>query len=460
VISSWYQWRRATINSFAPDILVAGGGPAGCAAAIGLRRLGFSVALVHIPRPWPCIEGISARTLEGMRNAGLLRAAATAAAASPRQVSWNGESSAANREHLVQRRVFDAALLEDAAEAGVQLLPGRLRQCLHTREQNVAHIDTPAAGRLTVYSRFMVEARGRKAPAAAPANQLRGPATVSLLRTSRGTSAGAGSGVCSFADGWAWQACAGDGWHFLQFTVTSQEHSLPNRARLRHWFQHELDRLPAEMHPPAGAQESSDIMARGSSSILQGELISPAMLRVGDAAMAVDPLSGNGIFQALSSALVAPPVINTLLRHPEDSQLAMQFYRDRVRHTFLRFARLGRDFYRLESSWPQSDFWRQRQQWPDDLPAHSDSAPQLLGIEPRPVVAGDRIRLRKVAVTNDQPLGVWHVGGVELAPLFETLPVAASARRSTLAERAVAASTGDAARRAMLEAWLRRYRQL
>jgi flavin-dependent dehydrogenase len=460
VISSWCQRRLPTIDNFdfAPDILVAGGGPAGCAAAIGLRRLGFSVALVHMPRPWPSVEGISARTLEGMRNAGLLRAAKTAAAASPRRVSWNGESSAANSEHLVQRRIFDAALLEDAAGEGVQLLPGQLRQCQYTPEQSIAHIDTPADGRLAVSSRFLVEARGRTAPSAT--NQLRGPGTVSFLRTSRGTPAAAGSSVCSFADGWAWQARGGDGWHFLQFTVTSQEQSLPNRTRLRHWFQDELNRLPTDMRPPSGERQASDITARGSSSILQGELVTPRMLRVGDAAMAVDPLSGNGIFQALSSALVAPPVINTLLQYPAESQLAMQFYRDRVRQTFLRFARLGRDFYRLETNWPESDFWRQRQAWPDDLAAHGESAPKLLGIELRPVVAGDRIRERKVAVTSDQPLGIWHVGGVELAPLLEQLPTAASPRRAVLAERAVVASAGDAGRRAMLEAWLRRYQQL
>lgn len=53
-------------------------------------------------------------------------------------------------------------------------------------------------------------------------------------------------------------------------------------------------------------------------------------LRVGDAAMAVDLLSGNGIFQSLSSALQAPAVINTLLQRPERAELARRFQQQRA----------------------------------------------------------------------------------------------------------------------------------
>jgi ATP-binding cassette subfamily B protein len=59
---------------------------------------------------------------------------------------------------------------------------------------------------------------------------------------------------------------------------------------------------------------------------------------------AVDPLSGNGIFQALSSAFLAPAVVNTLLRAPGQAALAKRFYQERLDHLFLRFARIGRDF--------------------------------------------------------------------------------------------------------------------
>jgi hypothetical protein len=41
------------------------------------------------------------------------------------------------------------------------------------------------------------------------------------------------------------------------------------------------------------------------------------------------------------------------------------------------------------------------------------------------VVDRDRIRLAEVLVTADQPLGIWHVGGVELAPLWRAARAAA-----------------------------------
>lgn len=84
-----------------PAILVLGGGPAGAAVAMGLSRLGFPVTVVTSPRPFDALEGVSERVIEGMKNAGFSGALEVAASASPRQVSWNGQTSAANTERLI-----------------------------------------------------------------------------------------------------------------------------------------------------------------------------------------------------------------------------------------------------------------------------------------------------------------------------------------------------------------------
>lgn len=412
---------------------------------------------MHAARPWPSCEGISARTCEGLRNAGLLHALAIVPAAGRRSVSWNGESSDANTEHLVLRQRFDAALLEDVAMAGVQLLPGRVRQVPQPDGDSVCvHIETPAGTVEKWTCRFLVDARGRTAPASG-AGQVRGPETVSLLQLRQGPPTAPGSRVTSFADGWAWLATTAAGQSFIQLTVSTQADPLPKRGELNRWFEAQLALLQPIQGLDLSTQPVGDVIARGSTSILQGDLVGRRSLRVGDAAMAVDPLSGNGIFQSLSSALIAPAVINTLLKYPAERDLAEQFYRDRVRHTFLRFARMGRDFYRMESRWQASQFWRQRQAWPDDEPSHADAAPALLGVENRPVVADGKIREQAVAVTSDQPLGVWHVGGVELAPLLQDLPMLPGQRQTTLATRLAASCAGDQDKRALVESWLRRY---
>ncbi|MNH20221.1 hypothetical protein D3C79_799820 [compost metagenome] len=139
--------------------------------------------------------------------------------------------------------------------------------------------------------------------------------------------------------------------------------------------------------------------------------------------MAVDPLSGNGIFQSLSSALQAPAVINTLIRAPERAALAQQFHQQRVEQLFLRFARIGRDFYADEQRWPEQPFWRARQRWPDAEPAHPQPDFSSLRIQRAPVLRDGLVEEAEVVVTADQPLGVWHLQGVELAPLLRRLQI-------------------------------------
>jgi hypothetical protein len=133
--------------------------------------------------------------------------------------------------------------------------------------------------------------------------------------------------------------------------------------------------------------------------------------------MAVDPLSGNGIFQSLSSALQAPAVINTLLRCPQRAALARCFHQQRIEQLFLRFARIGRDFYAQEQARAAGLFWARRRQWPDAQPIHGASDWEAVRVERRPVLRDGLVDEADVVVTADQPLGVWHLQGIELAPV-------------------------------------------
>ncbi|SFQ80902.1 Dehydrogenase (flavoprotein) [Pseudomonas sp. NFPP07] len=402
-------------------ILVLGAGPAGAAVALGLRRLGYAVALVSEWRRFPALEGVSLRVLEALRGAGLGRGLEAALQASQRQVVWNGQSHAQNVEYLLDRPRFDRGLREDLREAGVELIEGRVLEVQSTANGHRLRIE----GQAERFADFLVEARGRQAPALSKelGKGLRGPETLSLLNRWQGAPGSTASAVHSLEDGWAWMARQADGQCYWQLTVDVASAALPGKAQLLDYCrQRRQGSALARAFFGAGPEHDLQLHARSSTAILCPQVCGANWIRVGDAAMAVDPLSGNGIFQSLSSALQAPAVINTLLQRPERAALAQRFHALRVEQLFLRFARIGRDFYADEQRWAEQPFWQARRQWPDREPAHRVADFSALRIERAPVLRDGLVEEAEVVITPDQPLGIWHVQGVELAPLLRRLP--------------------------------------
>ncbi|WP_095148020.1 NAD(P)/FAD-dependent oxidoreductase [Pseudomonas sp. Irchel s3a18] len=422
------------------DVLILGAGPAGSAVALGLRRMGYGVTLVSDWRRFAALEGVSQRVLEALRGAGLHQALADATLPSQRRVSWNGLQHAQNIEYLLDRPRFDQGLREDLQRAGVELIEGRVL-AVHS-DASGHRVEVEGHGQQ--YSGFLVEARGRQAPALGKGR--RGPETVSLLNRWQGAPGSTASAVQSLEDGWAWMARRADGQCYWQLTVDVASAELPAKAQLLDYCRQRRQgsALAAELFGSA-AENDLHLHARSSTAILHPQLCGDNWIRVGDAAMAVDPLSGNGIFQSLSSALQAPVVINTLLRKPERAALARRFHQQRVEQLFLRFARIGRDFYADELRWPQHPFWQARRQWPDSEVAHKAADFSTLSIGHAPVLRDGFVDEAEVVITADQPLGIWHVQGVELAPLVRRL-------RTQPTEQVLAGLTVEQGRR--VRSWL------
>jgi len=397
-------------------IVVLGAGPAGAAVALGLRRLGHAVTLVSEWRRFAALEGVSVRVLDALRGAGLHQALANAALPSQRQVNWNGRQHAQNIEFLLDRPSFDRGLREDLRTAGVSLIEGRVMGVQTSPSGHCIQIE----GQEALSADFLVDARGRQAPALGKG--MRGPETVSLLNRWQGSPGKTASAVESLADGWAWMARRADGQCYWQWTVDVTSAELPGKAMLLEYCR-QRRRASAVARAFFADQVEVDLQlhARSSTAILSPQVCGENWIRVGDAAMAVDPLSGNGIFQSLSSALQAPAVINTLLHKPERAALAKRFHQQRVEQLFLRFARIGRDFYADEQRWSDQPFWQARQQWPDAEVAHAEADFAALKIDRSLVLSDGFVDEAEVVITADQPLGIWHVQGVELAPLVRRL---------------------------------------
>ena len=396
-------------------IVILGAGPAGVVCALGLQRLGYAVTVVTTPRSFAAVEGVSERVLQGLQQAGLGLALATVNQACQRQVIWNAENSAQNQEFLLDRPAFDAALISQLQQAGIPVL---LQSAVKVIENEQGFQINLKDGQ-QLAADFLVEARGRQAPASGKG--LRGPETISLLNRWLGTACTAKTAVTSLPDGWSWMAQLPDGRCYWQLTLDVSSTKLPNKSELINYCSERRQQCVTSQQFFANqpAAKDIDLHARSSTSTLSQAAVGENWIRIGDAAMAVDPLSGNGVFQSLSSALQAPAVIHSLLSHPQQKALAQAFHQSRIENLFMRFARLGRDFYQMEQQWAEAPFWQARANWPDRQQMHSSVSLDEITVAERPVLENDLIVAKTVVITPDQPLGIWHLDGMELAPFVQ-----------------------------------------
>lgn len=432
--------------------------------ALGLHRLGYRVFVLGEPRHFRALEGVSARVVSALQQAGLQHAMAGIWPASTRLAHWNGEERAANTEYLVDRQRFDEGLWADLQAAGVKTIcarVGRVQErpeggwCIEARTGGEAGGEPEGKAKTRWWQAdFLVEARGRLAPHGGVTQ--RGPQTLSLLCQWQGESvpAGHGTAIESLPDGWAWMARLPDGRCYWQWTLDVKATPLPGRAELPAWCAERRQTPQSRMFFGASnlrAGRDAAVVARPSEPIRAQEVVRANLIRVGDAAMAVDPLSGNGIFQSLSSALQAPAVIHTMRVAPDRAVLAAEFHRRRITHLFERFCRIGRDFYAMESRWPEHPFWAERSKWPDDQPLHHLNPVSGPGTLPEigrgPVLCGSEVIEAELVFTRDQPLGIWQLDGEPLAPML----------RAVMAGKADALNAVPSERRASIVQWLRQH---
>lgn len=426
----------------AASIVVLGAGPAGAAVARALVGMGYRVQVVSDWRRFDAAETLSARGIEALRRAGLHCAASCGEGPCVRTTLWNGALRTLDAEFLVDRRVFDAALREDLCSAGMDVIEANVRSLQSTSAGHDLMIET-ADGPLTLRADFLVEARGRLAPLLRDAT--RGPQTVSLLNAWAGSPGAAATAVESLPAGWAWMARLNDGRCYWQLTLDVANPELPQRDELLA-FCERMRHSPLAVDFFSGDDaKDARLYARSSTATLCGRTGGHNWLRVGDAAMAVDPLASNGVFQSLTSALQAPAVIHTLLARPDRAPLALRFHQQRIEQLFTRFARTSRDVYALEQRWSTQPFWQTRSAWPDDRPAHVSADFNELNVGRAPVIEGGMIAEADVVASPDQPLGIWHLCDAALAPVVEAL-------RREPAEQVLKSLDADQAR--LIRHWL------
>jgi 2-polyprenyl-6-methoxyphenol hydroxylase-like FAD-dependent oxidoreductase len=431
------------------EILVSGAGPAGVATAIGLVRCGLEVALLTGPRTRPWLEGLSQRTRDALEEIGCREAAALAGdpgAQVRRSLSWGASRGEINRESLVERAAFDAALTNDARAAGVRVLEDSLLLADRRGGTDPVWNFQTRSGH-TLRAAYWVDARGRSAPRGR--GRVRGVATLALAIP------------CALSQGPARASALVAGERGFFWVVARGKNALV------HWFRDppragraadfvrevgaELARLRGDAAPDwlAGLHLEPDPArrprGRDATPYLVEDAIGSARVRVGDAAAATDPLSGQGVWRALAMARAATACARTQLEHPAAAPLAKRFYRGRVATIFWRDEKTGREFYRGENRWPQAPFWSRRRakaQLSPGLP----SSPE---VATRPIVRNGYVEAGRVVRTPADPEGVWSIEGVPVVALME----AAGTPAAVLAVRFAVTPTQLEGAQAWLRSW-------
>ena len=385
------------------DAIVLGAGPSGVAAALGIARLGYRTAIVTRPRS-PSVEGLSGRAFARLIDTGLDRVARCASAPAARLVYWAGSRSVRGQESVIKREEFDSQLRAALIGSPVQWLDAAVRRIRF--ENGVWQIETSSA---ILSSRAVLDARGRRARRC----DHRGPllAAWSAICPSDEWSAPR-SAVAALDDAWCWFARTDDGLLFLQVVGAADEHASHHRFTATILAAARV--LPEFGLTPERASTVAATGARAAVARFSRPSQGAGYLRIGDAAVAMDPLSGNGIYEALRSAHVATAAVNSYLLGAEWAVLA-RFVDEQARELWRRSVTVAAYFYRAQAAHTRGEFWTHAASKYEKAALDARVTEQGPGrFEMRPVLDGQRIDVRRVWVSSDYPRGVWKVNGRSL----------------------------------------------
>lgn len=349
-------------------IAIIGAGPAGCAAAITLRRYVPEVDVMLIsmvaassarvpavgeslsPGVLPLLDYLGLR--QQFLRLGNLSSWSTASA-------WGSQQVFA-RDYLfvglgsgwqIDRSKFDAWLIEVAQTAGVRWIQARAKQAAYDCERWTIELD----GENRVEADAIVDATGR----------------TSWLARSRGVIPQRDDALVAEA---RWYACAESELRVQGVLVETTEYGwwyssmLPDGRgvamfmtdrdlRSKTSWDERLARAPATSARLTSWRPTGEDTVRAAHSQKSGMVVGKGWVSAGDAAVAFDPVSSLGIGFSLRSGIEAARVAAAAAE--KDDSLAMAFEAS-VSGIYADYRRRLRRIYCRERRWPTATFWTRR----------------------------------------------------------------------------------------------------
>lgn len=427
------------------SVCVIGGGPAGSTFASRMAQLGHDVHLIeHSVFPRPHLgESLSPGVLPLLATTGAHGAIAAAGFTRVRNVTvaWDGPPRirADEREQglLVDRGRFDDVLLHRARDLGVRILqPAGLIDRKYG--DGVWTITVEMAGEVRqLRADFLVDARGRAA-SGSWRRERTGPSTLALYAYWQGNGLPDQPVIEAGNDAWYWGVPLPDGTCNILAFVDTKRFGASRDGALAARF---LDLL-GQSSLLAGFRDAEmigSVKAIDATPYLASGCVTPSSIAVGEAALALDPISSSGVQKAIQSALAGAVVANTLLRAPSSAPAATAFYTASLSDASARHCRWAAGHYAAAAQHRQSEFWRQRAASPVgtlDPPQRSTNAGAFatrrvelsrdLVIAELPCIEGDFVVLKPALRHPGLAEPVAYLGNQALAPLMAEVQAGAT----------------------------------
>ncbi|MBC7907675.1 MAG: tryptophan 7-halogenase [Rhodospirillaceae bacterium] len=423
------------------DVCIIGGGPAGSTLALRLAQLGHKVCVVEregFPREHMG-ESLSPGIWTQLDMLGAREAVDAMGFTPCREITlhWYGANPERRDQSqqpglLVDRGRFDHLLLRMAQAHGVHVLqPASLTACERQGE----------GWRLTVNGRvvettLLADASGGGVVLRGP-RRLNGPRTLAISAYWQGASLAKAPRIEAGREAWFWAVPLPNGTtNAMAFVDTAYF-----RARRTGSIAQEYDRLIAQSGLVAGcadARKCHGVQVCDATPSVSLDAISSKHIKVGGAALVIDPLSSSGVQKAMQTALSGAIAVNTVLRRPGDAAQAVSFYQANILASAERHRRWAAEFYQTAAAHNPTAFWHARAAAPE---APSAAAPPDLGpgLHARAVKLSPHIRWVDVPCIMGEFVetraGLLHPGleqpaaffaGHELAPLLRAAPMGAT----------------------------------
>ncbi|HUR22470.1 MAG TPA: geranylgeranyl reductase family protein [Acidimicrobiales bacterium] len=310
----------------AADIAVVGGGPAGAAAAITLARAGRDVVLVdraRFPRDKCCGDGLTTGALRRLEELGLPPGAVASwtpvhevwvRSPSGRTVGFPFPRGQGTFAAVARRSDLDAALLDVARAAGVKVHDGHALQGA-SWQAGGAVVELDVAGIGTVVARYAVGADGMWSPLRKALGSDGEPGYLGEWHAFRQYFTGVSDAAASqlwvwfepdLLPGYAWSFPLGAGRSNVGFGI-QRAGAAPTRSMAEQWRdllqRPHLRAVLGEDAKPEAPHKAWPIPARLERTSLAGA--GGRVLFAGDAARGTDPMTGEGIGQALEMGVLA-----------------------------------------------------------------------------------------------------------------------------------------------------------